>query len=221
MSNSIVAYSQRPPGISNDLIKEYLQNNYSNDWKGNALDLGCGKGDWSEILFLSKKFQMIECMDLFDGRVGMSKNLKFHSTDLANQKFPVDNEQYDFIFAIEVLEHIENPRHFLREVYRILKPNGRFIMSTPSVDSLRSKISYLLRGYFPPFCEHDYKGSGHISPISSLDFKRMSQEVGFTQLEEDFSLRGRMPMLVLDWQTFFPWLSGKQFSDVFICTAKK
>lgn len=221
MSNSISAYSQRPPGISNDLIKNYLQESYSHGWKGNALDLGCGKGDWSEILSSTKKFQSIECMDLFDCRKGMSKDFIFFSADLANHKFPVDDAKYDFIFAIEVLEHIENPRHFIREVYRILKPGGQFIMSTPSVDSLRSKISYLIRGYFPPFCDHDYKGSGHISPISSLDFKRMCLEVGFSQINEDFSLRGRIPMLSFDWQTFFPWLTGKQFSDVFISSVIK
>jgi SAM-dependent methyltransferase len=42
------------------------------------------------------------------------------------------NEQFDCIVAIEVLEHVEKDAAFVREVSRVLKPGGVFLMTTPN-----------------------------------------------------------------------------------------
>ncbi len=39
--------------------------------------------------------------------------------------------QFDTIFCFEVLEHLFNPLHFLQEVYKVLKKDGRLFLSTP------------------------------------------------------------------------------------------
>src|SRR3990172_12217357 len=48
-------------------------------------------------------------------------------------KFPLDNEQYDFILCINVLEHIYNYQNVLKESSRVLKRNGTLILITPFI----------------------------------------------------------------------------------------
>lgn len=43
---------------------------------------------------------------------------------------------FDCVVAVEVLEHVERDREFVAEVYRVLKPGGVFIMTTPNGDAV-------------------------------------------------------------------------------------
>lgn len=45
------------------------------------------------------------------------------------------DESFDCVVAVEVLEHVEQDREFLRNVRRVLKPGGTFLMTTPNGDS--------------------------------------------------------------------------------------
>lgn len=47
---------------------------------------------------------------------------------------PFDDASFDVIFANMVLEHVCHPQRFLNEVYRVLRPGGRFIAHTISGD---------------------------------------------------------------------------------------
>ena len=221
MSNSLKAYQERDAGLSPDYIRDAVWDFTFSSWKGVALDVGIGSGGWSRRLIKSEKFEKIIGIDILDCRDEDLKNLDFYLLNLASQPLPFAENSIDCIFATEVLEHLENPRFFMREVFRVLKPGGQFIMSTPSCDSLTSKISYFIRGYVPAFCEHDYLGSGHITPITKLDFKRMSNEAGFNKLFYNFSMPGRIPSLKITWQKIFPFLKGALWSDSFIARCEK
>ncbi|MEP3387659.1 MAG: class I SAM-dependent methyltransferase [Reichenbachiella sp.] len=46
-------------------------------------------------------------------------------------KIPVEKERYDFVFLSQVLEHLPNPESVLKELNRVLKPNGELWLSAP------------------------------------------------------------------------------------------
>jgi ubiquinone/menaquinone biosynthesis C-methylase UbiE len=46
--------------------------------------------------------------------------------------YPFSNNQFDYVVAGEIIEHLENPKAFLDEVYRILKKDGYLILTTPN-----------------------------------------------------------------------------------------
>lgn len=54
-----------------------------------------------------------------------------HSVDI--QSLPFEEETYDFIFASHVLEHIPNDKKALKEIRRVLKPDGIAVLPVPVV----------------------------------------------------------------------------------------
>ncbi len=45
---------------------------------------------------------------------------------------PFEDNMFDVVFMLEVLEHVENPSFCLREIRRVLKPQGQLILSVPN-----------------------------------------------------------------------------------------
>lgn len=221
MSNSIKSYEERDAGLSPDHIRDYVQLVSEDLWQGVALDVGTGAGGWINRLQKSNKFSKLICTDLVDSRDQHMKDHDFFISDLAKETIPLKENSLDFVFAIEVIEHIENPRHFTREIFRVLKPKGKLVMSTPSCDSLRSKISMLIRGFFPAFCHSDYVGSGHITPITKNDYHRMLKEAGFSKNHDFYGMPGQIPSSRILWQSLIPFLKGSLWSDNYINIATK
>ena len=54
-----------------------------------------------------------------------------------DKKFPFKNDYAENIVAGEIIEHLLNPHQFLKECYRVLKPNGRLILTTPNATGLQ------------------------------------------------------------------------------------
>jgi len=61
---------------------------------------------------------------------------------------PIEDSYFDVVFSRYVLEHIEKPEEFLREMYRILKPGGYFIFLTPNKWHYVSLASLLTPHHF-------------------------------------------------------------------------
>ena len=55
--------------------------------------------------------------------------------DMTESSLPDDT--FDCVTAIEVLEHVQRDEAFVREVHRVLRPGGIFLMSTPNGDWVR------------------------------------------------------------------------------------
>jgi 2-polyprenyl-3-methyl-5-hydroxy-6-metoxy-1,4-benzoquinol methylase len=105
---------------------------------------------------------------------------KFHfQTVNANIPLPYKAQNFDLIISSETIEHIENPRQFLREIYRILKPGGTFILTTPSVESIISRLYFFFTSILAFHTLNDYKLSGHISILPSWLILRFTKDIGF------------------------------------------
>jgi SAM-dependent methyltransferase len=52
--------------------------------------------------------------------------------DMTRSDLPSDS--FDLVVSVEVLEHVEDDESFVREVCRVLKPGGKFLMTTPNGD---------------------------------------------------------------------------------------
>lgn len=172
---------------------------------GIAADVGGGRGDWanqlkertSHVFLLDYAPPSADALPEFV--TGIQANL--------NERWPLADASVDFLFSLEVVEHLENPRHFFREIARATKPGGFAFVSTPNNHSLTSKITFFLRGQHRLFQEFSYPA--HITPLLICDFERIADEVGLSVVDVFFTNHDVIPKL--HWR--IPFFKGRWFSD--------
>ena len=181
------------------------------------LDVGCGTGAFLERLERRGLKELHGCDGgRFDPRV---ERFRFQETDL-NAGLAYPDSSFDIVTALEVIEHLENPRLLVRELHRVVKPGGTVLMSTPNNEAFTSLLSLCLRGYYSAFADSCYPA--HITPVLAIDGQRMLREAGFREIRLIWSDQGRMPAVGAHWQTFLGFLArGKRFSDNFFLRAVK
>ena len=59
---------------------------------------------------------------------------------------PFDDSSFDIVLCVEGIEHVDAQHRFLRQLRRVLAPNGTLLISTPNLLCLRSRMAYLLTG---------------------------------------------------------------------------
>lgn len=72
--------------------------------------------------------------------------VEIHEGVSLDEALPFESESYDLVIMTEILEHLPNHFQSLREVARIIKPNGYLITTTPNTARLHSRISFLFTG---------------------------------------------------------------------------
>jgi SAM-dependent methyltransferase len=115
--------------------------------KGRLLELGCGEGRGVSIL----KDQVEEYMAL-DKIPEVILRLKNEFPGLQFQQavfppVPLPDEQFDVIVSFQVIEHVKKDADFLAEIYRLLKPGGRALISTPNIRMSLSRNPWHIREY--------------------------------------------------------------------------
>jgi 2-polyprenyl-3-methyl-5-hydroxy-6-metoxy-1,4-benzoquinol methylase len=56
------------------------------------------------------------------------------------EKIPFQTQSFDTIIAGELIEHLKKPELFIKEANRLLKKDGKLIITTPNKESLLNKI---------------------------------------------------------------------------------
>lgn len=127
----------------------------------NVLDIACGEGYGTNIL--SKKAKHITGVDIDQPTIEKAKN-KYKSTNIEfvcssalHTPFPDNN--FELITCFETIEHLDNHSSFIKELKRILRPDGVLIISTPE-----KSVYSDLPGYKNPF---------HIKELYGHEFKSL------------------------------------------------
>jgi 2-polyprenyl-3-methyl-5-hydroxy-6-metoxy-1,4-benzoquinol methylase len=200
-----------------DCICRVLQNR---SLEGSVLDFGAGKGLLTRRLARMASLSRVTGTDIMSRPGGLPDEIGWIQNDL-NEPLPTPAESFDVIIAAEVIEHLENPRHMSREIFRLLRRGGVALVSTPNNESLRSLLSVMFRGHFVAFLDSSYPA--HITPMLRLDLHRVLTEAGFKDVQFHFTGQGDIPRFTSKtWQDVsLGMLKGRLFSDNVIVSARK
>jgi SAM-dependent methyltransferase len=140
--------------------------------------------------------------------------------NLNSEGLPYETGFFDVVTATEVVEHLEHYRETLREIFRVLKPGGVAILSTPNVLSLNSRLRYLTFGFwnlFGPLPVRNsalYSTGGHINPVSWFYLAHSMLDAGFDDVgwTIDKAQRSAIPKLALFYLPIrlFGWLAWRR-----------
>ena len=224
VNDARVAAAIRSGGVSSSVIYRAVlaAAHDANPTPAAVLDFGSGNGQLLPLLTQAFPKADLHAADIMARPAGLAPGVTWHEGDL-NDDLAIEPGSFDVILAVEVIEHLENPRHMLREVARLLKPGGAAILSTPNTGSVRSIITFAVRGHHAQFDDSNYPA--HITPVSEVDFVRIGQEAGLDAQRFFYTGSGALPKLLSHrWQdlpVLGKRLTGKRFSDNFGAVFRK
>jgi len=142
----------------------------------NILDVGCSDG-----LFLSLFNDNIEKygVDLIEPH-NEQKNINYKKHDISIG-FPYENSTFDVVTSSEVIEHIADTVFFLKECFRVLKPGGRVVISTPNLHYWRNAIEWLKGNQFF-YVDYHNEQEGHVRYFCPKTMRELTSNVGFTNI---------------------------------------
>lgn len=103
------------------IYKNVIEFSHEN-MQGVVLDLGAGRN-----------YLKSDLIGLYNQWVSLDFDVRANDLDLQadGQMMPLKSNIFDTVISIDVLEHVPSPERFVSEIFRVLKPGGKVILSTP------------------------------------------------------------------------------------------
>jgi SAM-dependent methyltransferase len=145
-----------------DVIQKHVKG------KMTALDFGCGSGAFSKRL--QDNGYRTTSVDLsLDTFALKSECYEIDLNSDFSQRFSDGN--YDVIVALEVIEHLENPLHFLRQLKLIANSETLILVSFPNLYLYSSVYTFFKKGTFANWSPFLYWESGHQTILTDWLFE--------------------------------------------------
>ncbi len=162
-------------------IISFLRSN--NMLQGKFLDYGCGSGHLLSLLSSEKN---IDCygLDFSQDSIAATGRRTKHNQNI-KQIVVAENlptvftpDMFDTITCIETIEHLQEKilMPTLHELFRILKPGGKILFTTPFNEALEKHLT------FCPFCKSEFHQMQHMQSFTTAQLSTLLQQLGFTVL---------------------------------------
>lgn len=104
--------------------------------RGEVLELGCGRGEFAVWLASAIPNIRVTGVDFSTSAIAMAQRrirsrenrVRFITSDV--QQLALADNAFDWVVSCECLEHLPEPQQMANEMFRVLKPRGRFCLTT-------------------------------------------------------------------------------------------
>jgi 2-polyprenyl-6-hydroxyphenyl methylase/3-demethylubiquinone-9 3-methyltransferase len=145
-----------------------------------VLDVGCGEGQLTAEL--AGAGTAVVGIDVAEEALRRARS-QHPSLDLrivpADGTWPLEDSSFDVVWAGETIEHVADTATWLSEVWRVLRPGGTLLLSTPAHGRLRMLVLALSGRAFDA---HFDPRSDHLRFYSRRSLARQLEELGFERV---------------------------------------
>lgn len=171
-------------------IREKVEEKFALNSELKILDIGCGGGLIAEPF--ARMGTDVTAIDASEKNIAVAKihakksDLKINYKNCAAEDLAKENEKFDVVFALEIIEHVADVENFVKSCAELVKPNGLLFIATinRTVKSLAlAKIAaeYVLR--WVPAGTHDWKKflkPSEINSVAAAQSLELQEMMGFT-----------------------------------------
>jgi len=108
-----------------------------------------------------------------------------------DDRIEIEDNYFSVVVSVEVMEHVANLETYLKEVYRLLKPGGFFIWTTPcansfSIEHIYSSVTKQIESTGEGFRRWAWEDSDHLRRLKSKEIKNLLTACGFADIKFRF-----------------------------------
>jgi SAM-dependent methyltransferase len=217
-ATAVEARARMSSGTSDRAIYESVARALEERRAGGGLlaDVGCGVGQLRPHL----RGRFTHCVGVDIVRYeGLPGEIEFRRADLNTERVPLPDASADAVVSVETIEHLENPRAFMRELARVAKPGSWVVVTTPNQLSFLSLLTLVVKKRFAHFQDAHYPA--HLTALLEVDLRRIASECGLVEVEIIYTLQGRVVLTPWHYPRALARLAPRLCSDNLILIGGK
>jgi 2-polyprenyl-3-methyl-5-hydroxy-6-metoxy-1,4-benzoquinol methylase len=185
--------------------------------KGELLvDVGCGNGHlWP---YVRGRFARCAGVDLVRYEE-LPGEVEFVRAELNGEGLPLEAGSADAVVSAETIEHLENPRAFMRELVRVARPGGWVVVTTPNQLSLLSLLTLVVKRRHAAFQDVHYPA--HLTALLEVDLRRIAAECGLRETAIEYTRQGRVVLTPWHYPRPLARLAPRLCSDNLLLVGRK
>jgi ubiquinone/menaquinone biosynthesis C-methylase UbiE len=107
------------------------------------------------------------------------------TSSIHDNKTDFEDGFFDMVVSVEVMEHVDDVQAYLREIFRLLKPGGKFIWTTPcanrySIEHIYSRAKKLIEATGEGYRRWTWEDPGHLRRLTSDEIEQLLLQSGFS-----------------------------------------
>lgn len=175
------------------------------------LDIGCGDGIIG--YFAKNNYRQIYGVDISDIalKIAEERGVITRKINANNDALPFEDNYFDAVTCLDVIEHVFEPINLINEISRVLKKGGILIVSTPNIRYWHHLFDLAVNGRFPKTSgDAEHYDGGHLHYFTYRDIEKILEKKGFRIVQKSGVFRRNILKEFLS-----PGIVIKAKSDIF------